>query len=105
MRRRSRVSCKAAVFSADGSKLAYATDDEAKILDTETLKEIVCLSVPGIRALAFSPQGSYLQTSQDPAVQPKNVTVWSLSTKAAVLQQSQKFMSASTWYVASLLVS
>ncbi|CAM6047215.1 unnamed protein product [Sphagnum compactum] len=92
-----KVTCNSARFSDDGSKLAVITPDAVTVYACDTGKEVLKLLVAGVAAIAFSPQGSYLQTFQKPQAQQKNLTIWNALSGAIVLQQFQKSISKTTW--------
>lgn len=92
-----RVTCNSARFSDDGSKLAVITPDAVTVYACDTGKEVLKLLIAGVAAIAFSPQGSYLQTFQKPQAQQRNLTIWNALSGAIVLQQFQKSISKTTW--------
>ncbi len=91
------MTCNSARFSDDGSNLAVITPDAVTVYACDTGKEVLKLLVAGVAAIAFSPQGSYLQTFQKPQAQQKNLTIWNALSGAIVLQQFQKSISKTTW--------
>ncbi|KAG6556078.1 hypothetical protein Mapa_002019 [Marchantia paleacea] len=92
-----KVSCSAAKFTSDGSKLAVTTPEAVVIYDANSCKEVLKLPMPGATATAFSPLGTYLQTFQKPTGQEKNLTLWDLKTGSIAFQLFQKTQSKSNW--------
>ncbi|MCO5548730.1 hypothetical protein L7F22_002191 [Adiantum nelumboides] len=92
-----KIPCASAVFSDDGSMLAVTSVDAISVYDTRDGLIIQSLKVAGIKAAAFSPKGTFLQTFEPPTQLQKNVTIWNVAAGTAVFQQSQKTFSKAAW--------
>lgn len=92
-----KIPCVAAVFSNDGSMLAVTSENAISIYDTRNGLIIQSLNVAGVKAVAFSPKGTFLQSFEPPTQSQKNVTIWNVETGAVVFQQSQKTFSKAAW--------
>ena len=97
-----RIPCVSAVFSDDGSMLAVTTEKSVNIYDTQSGVEIRLIQVSSVKAVAFSPKGTFLQTFEPPAQSQRNVTLWHLKTGESAFQQFQKTFSKSSWYATYL---
>ncbi|GLJ29650.1 hypothetical protein SUGI_0584700 [Cryptomeria japonica] len=93
-----KVTCTSAKFSDDGSKLLVITESSVVVYDCDGATQICSIGVPGIIAVAFSPQGKLLQTFRRPSNnQDKNLVLWDVQSGAAVYQLYQKNISKTTW--------
>ncbi|KAH7445650.1 hypothetical protein KP509_01G018900 [Ceratopteris richardii] len=92
-----KIPCVSAVFSSDGTMLAVTSEKGVTIYDTREGSVIQSVNVAGVKAAAFSPKGTFLQTFEPPTQAQKNVTLWNVASGAVVFQQSQKTFSKEVW--------
>ncbi|KAJ7525827.1 hypothetical protein O6H91_17G068800 [Diphasiastrum complanatum] len=92
-----KLPCSTIIFSDDGSRFAVSTTEKIVIYDSNLVKDICSFAVSSAVAISFSPCGTYIQSFQKASGDQKNFTIWNINTGVAVLLQSKKAFSKSSW--------
>ncbi|KAI9621483.1 hypothetical protein KEM48_007718 [Puccinia striiformis f. sp. tritici PST-130] len=87
---------KALVYSSDGRRYAVASPNDVVVHDAESSQELQRFPLPGVMAIKFSPQGTWIGTWEryvkpvEEGAQHKNLRLWDITTGEEVASFSQK---------------
>ncbi|KAI9611982.1 hypothetical protein H4Q26_008072 [Puccinia striiformis f. sp. tritici PST-130] len=86
---------KALVYSSDGRRYAVASPNDVVVHDAESSQELQRFPLPGVMAIKFSPQGTWIGTWEryvkpvEEGAQHKNLRLWDITTGEEVASFSQ----------------